>query len=223
MKKSILSGLTLFSFLSLLFNTTSCSNTQESKLVYSESNTIKQNVKEKEQDITWTLELEEDRLSKTITRDSMVIGQDVFYNIELFKIDRDKQKPVYPSFTDFGSLDTSSLNPLVKNRIKTFIESFSSENHNGSDAAFSRKYVFNYVFFLNDFEAGWKKNFNEEIPDPSKLFTKWILGEPFNGADIIQIPVRFYTDYGTIDMTLFLSAYGSNEFYQITIDRWQKV
>ena len=76
---------------------------------------------------------------------------------------------------------------------------------------------------MNDFEAGWKKNFNEEIPEPSKLFTKWILGEPFNGADIIQIPVRFYTDYGTIDMTLFLSAYGSNEFYQITIDRWQKV
>ena len=79
------------------------------------------------------------------------------------------------------------------------------------------------MFFINDFEEGWKKNFSKNIPAPEKRFKKWIYGEPFNGAEIIQIPVRFFSDYGTIDMTVFLNANGNNEFYQITIDRWQKV
>lgn len=222
MKKSILSCITFFSFLPLLFNVISCSNSQESKLVYTESNTIKQSVKDKEQDITWTLELEEERLSKTISRDSMEIGQDVFYNIELYKINRDLQKSVYPSYSDFGSLDTSNLQPSVKNRINMFCESFSSENHSGADSFFSRKYIFNYVFFLNDFENGWKENFGEMPPEKNKLFNKWIFGEPFNGAQIIQIPVRFYSDCGTIDVTVFLNSSGNNEIYQISIDRWQK-
>lgn len=201
----------------------SCSNSQETKLVYTESNTIKQSVKEKEQDITWTLELEEERLSEIINRNSMVIGADVPYTKEIFKISKENQSPVYPSLGDFGSLDTRNLRSSVKDKLNNFCEAFSSENHNGADSFFNRKYIFNYVFFLNDFEEGWKENFSEEIPDSENLFTKWIFGEPFNGYEIIQIPVRFYSDCGTIDMTMYLNASGSNEFYQITIDRWQKV
>ncbi len=221
MKKVSLLSVSIFSIISVLSCFNSCSNSQESKLVYTESNTIKQSVKDKEQDITWTLELEEDRLSKTISRDTMEIGQDVFYNIELYKISRDLQTSVYPSFSDFGSLDTSNLLPSVRNRINMFCEAFASENHSGADSSFSRKYIFNYVFFLNDFEKGWKENFDKELPE-DKIFNKWIFGEPFNGAEIIQIPVRFYSDCGTIDVTVFLNSSGNNEIYQISIDRWQK-
>ena len=70
----------------ILLSAISCSNSQESKLVYTESDTIKKSVKEKEQDITWTLELEGERLSQTINRNSMVLGADVPYNKEIFKI-----------------------------------------------------------------------------------------------------------------------------------------
>ena len=63
----------------------------------------------------------------------------------------------------------------------------------------------------------------EKLKEDEKLFSKWTLGEPFIGSEIIQIPVRFYADCGTIDVMMFLSSSGNNEFYQITIDRWQKV
>ena len=211
------------SSLFILLSAISCSNSQESKLVYTESDTIKKSVKEKEQDITWTLELEGERLSQTINRNSMVLGADVPYNKEIFKINKKNHQPVYPSISNFGSLDTSNMRISIKEKVTQFCQAFTTENHNGADSYFERKYIFNYVFFLNDFEAGWKKNFGDEIPDADKLFTKWIFGEPFNGNEIIQIPVRFYADCGTIDMTVFLQANGNNGIYQITIDRWQKV
>ena len=213
----------IFSLFTVILSFNSCKNTTESKLVYTENNTIKQNVKQKEQEITWTNELEGERLLQVINRGAMKLGQDVTYNKELYKIDPAVQQAVYPSLEDFGSLDTQNLRPAVKNKLNAFCKAFASEKHNGAESYFSRKYIFNYVFFVNDFEAGWQKNFNKKIPSETELFTKWIFGEPFIGSDIMQIPVRFYTDCGTIDVTVFLTSQGNNEFYQICIDRWQKV
>ncbi len=210
-----------FSLLSIILF--SCSNSQESKLVYTESNTIKQTVKEKEQDITWTQELEGDRLSQVINRRALKLSSSVPYSKEIYKISNYNQNPVYPSLADFGSLDTSNMGTAVKSKMEDFCKIFASKNYNEVDSYFSRKYIFNYIFFIKDFEEGWKKNFNKKLPSGEKHFNKWLFGEPFNGSEIIQIPVRFYSDYGTIDMTVFLSAVGNNEFYQITIDRWQKV
>ena len=222
MKKAIYKNL-IISIPLILFCIISCSNSQESKLVYTESNTIKQSVKDKEQDITWTTELEEKRLSQQIHRGSMKLGADVPYSKELYKINQKGQLPVYPSIAEFGSLDTTNLRPALKDKLDQFCTSFASEKHSGAESYFNRRYLFNYVFFVKDFEDGWKNNFKKEMPEESELFTKWIFGEPFIGADIMQIPVRFYADCGTIDMTVFLNSNGNNEFYQITIDRWQKV
>ena len=213
----------VFPFSVILICLISCSNTQESKLVYNaESDTIKQSVKDKEQGITWTQELEEERLSQRINRDSMELGADVAYNQEVYKISKKNQNPVYPSLSDFGSLDTSNLRNSVKQKLNSFCEVFADSEKSGADSYFSRKYIFNYVFFVNDLKDGWKKHFDKAYPEKSNIFNKWTFGEPFNGADIIQIPVRFYADCGTIDVTVFLSSTGNNEFYQITIDRWQK-
>ena len=55
------------------------------------------------------------------------------------------------------------------------------------------------------------------------LFSKWIIGEPFSSEEIIQIPVRLYCKYGTIDVTLYLNRQKSNAVNLITIDRWKKV
>ena len=222
MKKVFVGSVILFSFITSLLVFNSCKNTTESKLVYTENNTIKQNVKEKEQDITWTLELEGERLTQTINRNSLELGKDVVFNKEVYKISKDMQKPVYPCLDEFGSLDTSNLKVSVKRKMNDFCTAFGSENHAGAEGYFSRKYIFNYVFFLQAFEDGWKNCFqNDKSKNPA--FTKWMFGEPFNGSDIIQIPVRFYADCGTIDMTVFLNSKGNNEIYQITIDRWQKV
>ena len=212
-----------FSFSLFLIFINSCSNSQESKLVYTENNTIKQSVKGKEEEITWTQELEADRLTKIINRRALVLGADVPYNKEIYKITKPSQGMVFPAVSDFGSLDTSKLNPLIKEKLNNFCSLLIKEDYNSVENYFSRKYIFSYVFFKNDFEEGWKKNFSKETFKPSENIEKWIFGEPFIGSEIIQIPVRFYADCGTIDITVFLSSGGNNEFYQITIDRWQKV
>lgn len=210
------------SILSAILLMISCNNAQESSVVVTENNTIKKTVQDKELEITWTQELENERLSKSISRDNTQIGPDVPYNKDLFKI-TNNNSPVYPSFSDFGSLDTSTMYVSVKDKLNQFCQAFSKPEHTEAEEFFSNKYIFNYVFFAKDFEDGWKKYFDIEITEDSEYFTKWIFGQPFNGADIIQIPVRFYADCGTIDVTVFLNSRGNNEFYQITIDRWQKV
>ena len=212
----------------------SCKNTTETKLAYTESDTIKKSVKEKEQDITWTQEMENGRLSEKITRSAVKIGPDVIYNKEFFKISSDKKNPVYPELLDFGSLDTRNLSSSVKEKLNKFCSSISSENHTGADAYFARKYIFNYVFFVQALENGWKINFNQDYPHKKTeseseseteegIFTKWLFGEPFIGTEIIQIPVRFYASCGIIDVTIYLNSSGNNEIYQITINRWKKV
>ncbi len=223
LKKALKSKILLFSFsiFFILFN--SCKNTTETKLVYTESDTIKKSVKEKEENITWTNELEGERLTQIINRNSIQVGQEVIYNKDLYKISIQPQHPVYPNFSDFGSLDTSTLKPHDKEKINNFCKALSSKEQQGAEAFFNRKYLFNYIFFLEALKAGWQNNFNQAIPANSELFNKWLFGEPFYGSDILQIPVRFYADCGTIDMTVFLNSSGNNEIYQITINRWKKV
>lgn len=243
LKKSVCHNILLSSL--IIFSTLiySCKNTSETKLVYTESDTIKKSVKEKEQGITWTQELESNRLTEKITRSSMKLGSDVAYTKELFKISNTNKAPVYPELSDFGSLDTRNLRNSVRDKLNNFCTSFSSENHSGAESFFSRKYLFNYVFFVNEVESNWKTNFGKEYPNEKKeddtsskskenkdeqsessaLFTKWTFGEPFIGSEIMQIPVRFYATCGIIDVTVYLNSSGNNEIYQITIDRWKKV
>ena len=236
MKKSICSYILIFSNLLAAASIISCKNTSETKLAYTESETIKKSVKEKEQSVTWTQELEADRLSERITRSSMELGSDVIYSRDLFKISKKAQQAVYPELVDFGSLDTRNLRPSIKEKLNNFCKSLSSENHSGADSFFNKKYIFNYVFFVNDLEKGWKTNFGKDYsknPVSDKTdksdteefaaFSKWTFGEPFFGSEIIQIPVRFYATCGIIDVTVFLNSNGNNEIYQITIDRWKKV
>lgn len=63
----------------------------------------------------------------------------------------------------------------------------------------------------------------KKIIQKEKLFLKWIIGEPFSSEEIIQIPVRLYCKYGTIDVTLYLNKQKSNAVSLITIDRWNKL
>ena len=222
LKKTFHFFIILSSVLSVMLILFSCKNAQESSAVVTENNTIKKAVQDKELEITWTQELENDRLSQVINRNSMQLGPDVPYNKDLYKI-AGSDTPVYPSIAGFGSLDTSNMYISVRDKLNQFCEAFCEPDHTGAEEVFSQKYIFNYVFFVKDFEDGWKKHFGTDEISEEGYFTKWIYGEPFNGSDIIQIPVRFYADCGTIDVTVFLNSRGNNEFYQITIDRWQKV
>ena len=233
LNKSINCSIFIFSTF-LMLSILSCKNTSDTKLVYTDNDTIKQSVIEREKGITWTQEIEKDRLTEQINRSSMELGSEVPYNKELFKISKNNRDSLYPEFSDFGSLDTRNLRPSIKEKINNFCNCLSSENHIGAENYFSRKYIFNYVFFIKDLEEGWKSNFGQSYPQNENdinekdnksidIFTKWTFGEPFIGSEIMQIPVRFYSTCGIIDVTVFLNSSGNNEFYQITINRWKKV
>lgn len=247
MKKSILiKSKYLFILFSILF--LSCKNTTESKLVYTENDTIKKEIKGREGNITWTFDIEEERLSTNISRSAWPVTENVPFSPDYLRISKKFQKAVFPELLDFGSLDTSSMRPSVKEKINNFCTKLSSSPMAEAASFFSNKYIFNYVFFRQELEDLWKTNFKQKLPviekkkntessddsnDKEKeevpeepeinIFSKWIIGQPFTGNDIIQIPVRFFCNYGTIDVTIYMNPNGNNEFYQITIDRWEKV
>ena len=247
MKKTILIKSTAFLLLFSTISVFSCKNTTESKLIYADNDTIKEQIKSREQTITWTFDIEPERLSTDISRSVWPVAQDVPFNPDYFRLSKKFQKPVFPELLDFGSLDTSSIKPSVKEKLNNFCTKLSTAPVPEAASYFSSKYIFSYVFFRKDLEKGWADNFKKEIPviqkkkveasaddeeqskekEPEEpeitIFDKWMIGEPFIGNDIMQIPVRFYCNYGTIDVTIYMNPNGNNEFYQITIDRWGKV
>ena len=137
MKKSLRIYISLFFSVFFIISIIACNNSAETKLVYTENDTIKQSVKEREQGITWTQELEKERLTTRITRSSMEIGSDVPYNKELFKISKTMQAPVYPDLNDFGSLDTRNIRATVKDKMNNFCSNLSLENHTGTASSSS--------------------------------------------------------------------------------------
>ena len=195
----------LFSF-SMFF--ISCKNAAETKIVDIESNTVKNQVKNREQSITWTIEIEPERLTTPVPKGSYKIDTGVQFTKDILKINPDFQFKTFPQFSDFGSLDTTKLPPAVKLKLQEFCEHLSKKSPEAV-LLFNSKYVFSYVFFKND------------LPEDLKI-SRWLFGEPFFTEEIILVPVRFYCNSGFFDVTIYVKDDGANEFYQITLDRWEK-
>jgi len=216
----------LISFIFLFF-TLSCNNEAEQKLTFLEEDTIKKSVKTKESNITWSKEIEGERLSQDLSPVNSKVSSEVEYNMDVMKVLPDFQKPQYPEFENFGKLDISELNYSAKEKIVQFCTDFSKGSNSSVQSYFNNQYIFNYVFFMDEIKKDWITEFGEEYPEKMEeeqvLFDKWILGQPFMGEEIIQIPVRFYCKQGTLDITLYLNSKKQYSIYQITINRWEKV
>lgn len=251
-------------FISSIF--LACSNSQDSKLSYTDVDTIKEIVKDREVDVIWTKEVEGERLDKDISRYiEKKIGEDVPFTPSTIKILPSYKESVYPSIQTFGSLNSSNLPEEKRNYINDFCKSISDNIFSGPDGYFKASYMFNYVFFSNELVEKWPLMFEEDFPFtkeemekavaaekekqqaledekngikkpdskndkkseeeikmPDPLFTRWILGEPFIGDDLLQLPVRFFTKNGSLDVTMYMSPKSENSVYQVTIDRWEK-
>ncbi len=202
-------------FYSLIFSTflfcsffSGCKNSSEVKITYNESDTIKNKVQNKEQAITWAVEIEPERLTTPIMNNGYKISPEILFTKDIIKLSPHFQKKTFPEFADFGSLDTRKIEPKLKAKLEEFCEKL-SENSPDAASFFNNSYVFSYVFFIN------------ELPEDLEI-KKWIYGQPFLGEEIIQLPVRFFCKSDVFDVTIYINS-KSNEFYQITIDRWEKV
>lgn len=188
--------------------------------------TLKEQLQQKIGDSVWAEELEKDRLSLDIgslpsVASPVVLTPAVFNNSEYAK----QFFPVYPYYEGFASLDLSHILP----EIKLLVEEFCAKLSKGGDvdAYFEDGSLYELSLFYRDLRDLWSGVFNSPFPEkPSenyveekadseteqnppdnyRLFSKYMLGSPFQTDDSCEIPVRLTAENaGFVDVMLFLT------------------
>lgn len=153
-----------FSFTLILLINISCKNASSSKLEYNDQETVKDEVKNFENELTWTKTIDEEILANSLKTDDKYTKSKLTINPDLFKINKNNNTAIYPELKNFASLDTSILNKAVKLKINKFLNALNSDIYSGPEVYFESKFIFNYIFFRNDLIQGWKNNFNTDFP-----------------------------------------------------------
>lgn len=211
-------GLTL---LSVLFFA-SCSNDAEETINAADLDTIKRVVSKIEDETVWSVELEKDRLSQNITSNAELFAPGINLTKDNSRILKMYTPAVYPSFSDFGSLDVSKTEYKFITSAEEICSYISSNDQENLFTCFSSNYRFNYVFFVQELKRDWKANMETEFSQSDALFERFILGEAFCTENLVQIPARFYCNKGFLDVTLYMSSVQEKSVYNIKIVRWGK-
>ena len=214
MKTKIFSAL----LVTLLFF--SCSNTSTSKIITSDGNNLRETIQNKESSINWTKPLEENRLSESLEKNDNV-NSAVKLTPEIMMVLKSDFPPVYPYLEDFESLDTTDLLPIWRDLVRKLFEVLNTDIKTFPENMIDKKYMFNYVFFVHDLQEQWKENFNEEFKT-EKAFSRYIIGKPFISDDIVQLPVKLFTEKGSLNIMVIVKNDGRFLVNQIEIKRWDK-
>ncbi len=236
MKKCLL-GFTVFLILFFF----SCSNNAAESTDASDLQTIKSLVSKIEDDTVWSVELEKERLSQNLSSDSENLSGSLVLNKDNSRILKAYREAVYPSFSDFGSLNISSMDYKNLTSAEEICSSLCNLDEDKLFSYFSSNFRYNYIFFAQELKEGWKKNFGKAFPELKlseteetseasetevkkviKLFDRYIIGEAFFGDNLIQIPARFYCNMGFLDVTLYMNSSQEKSVYNIKIVRWEK-
>lgn len=224
MCKSVFMLFILSLFISFMF---SCSNS--SRIDYSdEEDSLKNALEKKINSVSWTKELEENRLSSSISSVDSVeknirLTPSVFLNSRFSS----ELNPIYPYLEGFGSLNIAGFD----SQIKLMAERFSDLLLKGTvdDSFFNKEDVFELALFMKDLKDSWQDVFGEPYPSKEKdgeqaneanlesedaavledeseisLFDDYIIGEPFEMNSLYEVPVRFIrNDVGFVDIIFF--------------------
>ena len=148
----------------ILFSLFSCSNAAEVKVVTEVPETLKSVVADKEFNVTWTNELEGDRLTENIYSDSEYISDYFYLSPDNVIISHKNEEPIYPELKGFGSLDTRNIPSSINYIITSFCDALSKDLLKGPEQYFDSNYYFNFVFFKTDLLNSWEKIFLEPYP-----------------------------------------------------------
>ena len=176
-----------------------------------EVKTIKNYVSDIENQTVWSVELEKDRLSQKLENASEFISDGKSLTKDNAKILKNFKSALYPSFSEFGSLDISNVEQKYLDFANKICASVVEMNKETLYSYFPVNYRYNCIFFLN-----------QMAKDPDLIFQRYIIGEPFKNENLIQFPVRFYCNMGYVDVTLYLSSKQENSLYNIKIVKWEK-
>ena len=199
---------------SLIFLFFSCSNPQSSVLTSQES-TLRNAVQEKNSNTVWTKEIEPDKLSAKISTNINVQNK-ALINPQMLNTVKMLQPAVYPEIKGFASMDCTSMNQALLQTLTEFCNSLSEGTQNIS-SFFDYEYFYNCVFFINDL-----KELVGEDKENEKLFTSYYICKGFEGDELIQVPVRFYKNKKTLDLSVYLTYHGGYKVIQIEILGWGK-
>ena len=206
----------LFTFVFL-----SCSNSDNKIVTFEEDKTIKNIISLKEEEINWTNEIEKDILSKDISSVDFIPNKD-YISIEALESVKDFSEPLLPSLKGFGSLDTSSIPYSYYQLVLKTCDQMLKDPGKNIEVNFENDYLFNYVLFLYDLKSEWKKYFYKAYPEKGSVFTSYIIGMQNESFDLMQIPVRFYCNYGYIDLIFDIGQNKKDiKIQNIEILRWE--
>lgn len=232
--KKCLFGLTIFSLLFYM----SCSNDADENINAADLQTIKSLVTKIEDETVWSVELEKERLSKNLASDSENLAGSLVLTKDNSRILKAYREAVYPSFSDFGSLNISSMEYKNLSSAEEICSSLCNLDEDKLFSYFSSNYRYNYIFFARELKKGWKDNFGKAFPEAKvseageaaeneektviKLFDHYIMGEAFYSNNLIQIPARFYCNMGFVDVTLYMNPSQEKTVFNMKIVRWEK-
>ncbi len=204
----------------------SCSHQKDGGEETSDLYTIKSLVSQIENEAVWSVELEKERLTKTVKQEADFIPEGHTLTTENAKLSASLNPAVYPVFKDFASLNLSNIEYKYVENSEKLCRLLADWDQEKLFGAFPSNYRFNYIFFAEELQKGWKDNFGKKFPSSDEktllLFNRWILGQPARFDNLIQFPVRFYCNSGYVDVTLYMSPDKENTLYNIKIERWER-
>ena len=153
----------------ILFSSLIIFSCSDSRNIVEEDNsytTIKSIIGNIESDTVWSVELEKDRLSEKVGIEPEYIPEGSYLTKDNSKILKNYKCAVYPSFSDFGSLDISKAELKYINTADRFCENLSNGEEEKIYSSFNNNYKFNFVFFISALKTGWKEYFGSDFPVP---------------------------------------------------------
>ena len=156
--------------------------------------TLKSLSEKKIREVYWTDPLESGRLQEDISK-IPGISPELRISPIMMIAAKNQEQNIYPSFADFGSLDISVL-PAT---LFSIVEEFSAAIINDTDADqfMVKSSLFNLALFYEDLRSSNRLN-----------MTDYIIGEPFTFGDDYEVPVRFSSSSGSVDVKLFFIQEG---------------
>lgn len=195
----------------------SCSNSQNTKLINVDSDTLKKEINKIDADIIWTKNIESEILTSKIEKHEY-LDSSISSSVQILNVLNSEKSRVYPYFDKFGSLNDE----YVSSGLRTFVDDFfNSIKENFSDEGinlFSNEHLFSYVLFKNDIQKKWTELFGEK----EIVFNSYIIGEPFYFEETIELPMRLYFESGFVYITVHILEKSGYKIYQIDINKWEK-
>lgn len=138
----------------------------------------------------WAYEMEADRLSKKIDSFELISRSVSLSPLTMAALEGGlPMRGVYPDLAGFENLDTSGIEGEILETVRSFCQAFvdfsnevpaEGEQKNSSqvDALFSPQTIFSLSLFLADSQKAGP-------------FKDYVVGRPFVGDDLVEVPVRF--------------------------------